>query len=115
MLFSDLLADPEPVLQSLHHLRHRGNEVILFHILDEAEVHLPVRGDDRVRGRRDARDADWSTPTASRPTTSTRSPRSGPRTARSASAPGSTTSPWTPGMPFDKALMSYLLSRQARG
>src|SRR5205809_7025865 len=32
MLFSDLLTDPQPVLQSLHHLRHRGNEVILFHI-----------------------------------------------------------------------------------
>jgi uncharacterized protein (DUF58 family) len=44
MIFSDLLADPEPVLHSLHHLRHRGNEVILFHILDEAEVHFPFEG-----------------------------------------------------------------------
>lgn len=44
MLFSDLLTDPEPVLQSLHHLRHRGNEIILFHILDEAEVHFPFEG-----------------------------------------------------------------------
>src|SRR5271156_1040867 len=38
MVFSDLLTDPEPVLQSLHHLRHRGHEIIVFHILDEAEV-----------------------------------------------------------------------------
>src|SRR6185436_15766522 len=44
MLFSDLLTDPEPVLQSLHHLRHRGNDVILFHVLDEAEVHFPFDG-----------------------------------------------------------------------
>src|SRR5437667_1398154 len=44
MLFSDLLTDPEPVLQSLHHLRHRGNEIILFHILDEAETHFPFAG-----------------------------------------------------------------------
>jgi uncharacterized protein (DUF58 family) len=44
MLFSDLLTDPAPVLQSLHHLRHRGHEVILFHILDEAEVHFPFDG-----------------------------------------------------------------------
>lgn len=44
MLFSDLLTDPQPVLQSLHHLRHRGNEIILFHILDEAEVHFPFEG-----------------------------------------------------------------------
>jgi uncharacterized protein (DUF58 family) len=44
MLFSDLLTDPGPVLQSLHHLRHRGNEIILFHILDEAEVSFPFEG-----------------------------------------------------------------------
>jgi uncharacterized protein (DUF58 family) len=44
MLFSDLLTDPEPVLESLHHLRHRGNDIILFHILDEAEVHFPFEG-----------------------------------------------------------------------
>src|SRR5947199_9516376 len=41
MLFSDLLTDPEPVIHSLHRLRHRGHEVILFHILDEAEVKFP--------------------------------------------------------------------------
>src|SRR3954454_10677562 len=35
MIFSDLLTDPEPVLQSLHRLRHGGHDVILFHILDE--------------------------------------------------------------------------------
>jgi uncharacterized protein (DUF58 family) len=44
MLFSDLLTEPEPVLQSLHHLRHRGNDIILFHILDEAEVRFPFEG-----------------------------------------------------------------------
>ena len=44
MLFSDLLTDPGPVLESLHHLRHRGNEIILFHILDEAEAHFPFEG-----------------------------------------------------------------------
>src|SRR5204862_6447250 len=44
MVFSDLLNDPGPIIQALHHLRHRGNEVILFHILDEAEVHFPFEG-----------------------------------------------------------------------
>src|SRR2546423_7550459 len=37
MLFTDLLTDPEPVVQSLYHLRHLGNEGILFHALAEAE------------------------------------------------------------------------------
>jgi uncharacterized protein (DUF58 family) len=44
LLFSDLLTDPQPVLQGLHHLRHRGNEIILFHILDEAETQFPFDG-----------------------------------------------------------------------
>jgi len=44
MLFSDLLTDPEPVIQSLYRLRHAGHEVILFHILDEAEVSFPFTG-----------------------------------------------------------------------
>jgi uncharacterized protein (DUF58 family) len=44
MIFSDLLTEPEPVLRSLHNLRHRGHEVILFHVLDEAEVHFPFEG-----------------------------------------------------------------------
>ncbi len=44
MLFSDLLCDPKPVLDSLHMLRHAGHDVILFHVLDEAEVHFPFEG-----------------------------------------------------------------------
>src|SRR5438093_7169128 len=44
IVFSDLLTDPQPVIHALHHHRHRGNEVILFHILDEAEVHFPFEG-----------------------------------------------------------------------
>ena len=44
MLFSDLLADPDPVLKALHRLRHAGHDVILFHVLDEAEVRFPFDG-----------------------------------------------------------------------
>jgi len=44
MIFSDLLADPGPVIDSLHLLRHRGHDVILFHVLDEAEVEFPFEG-----------------------------------------------------------------------
>lgn len=44
MLFSDLLVDPEPVLKSLRQLRHGGHDVILFHVLDEAEVQFPFDG-----------------------------------------------------------------------
>lgn len=44
MVFSDLLVDPEPVMASLHQLRHGGHDVILFHVLDEAEVNFPFDG-----------------------------------------------------------------------
>ena len=44
MIFSDLLADPAPILTALRRLRHGGHDVILFHILDEAEVRFPFDG-----------------------------------------------------------------------
>lgn len=44
MIFSDLLTDPEPVIQALHLLRHARHDVILFHVLDEAEVTFPFDG-----------------------------------------------------------------------
>ena len=50
MIFSDLLADQDSVLQSLYRLRHGGHDVILFHVLDEAEVQFPFARHGRVRG-----------------------------------------------------------------
>ncbi len=44
MLFTDLLAEPGPILRALRRLRHGGHDVILFHVLDEAEVHFPFDG-----------------------------------------------------------------------
>ena len=44
MLFSDLLAEPQPIFEALRRLRHGGHDVILFHILDEAEVNFPFDG-----------------------------------------------------------------------
>ncbi len=44
MLFSDLFADPGDVIAALRRLRHGGHDVILFHVLDEAEVRFPFDG-----------------------------------------------------------------------
>lgn len=44
MLFSDLFAEPEGVIHALRRLRHGGHDVILFHILDEAEAQFPFDG-----------------------------------------------------------------------
>lgn len=62
MIFSDLLGDPESTLKAIYRLRHAGHDVILFHILDEAEVNFPFRGDveleDPETGERVVVDAD---------------------------------------------------------
>lgn len=49
MMFSDLLGDPEPTFAAMARLRHAGHDVILFHILDEAEVSFPFTGPTEFR------------------------------------------------------------------
>ncbi|RMG40611.1 MAG: DUF58 domain-containing protein [Planctomycetota bacterium] len=44
MLFSDLLTDPETAIEGLRMLRYAGHDVIVFHVLDEAEVTFPFEG-----------------------------------------------------------------------
>jgi uncharacterized protein (DUF58 family) len=41
MLFSDMLTETEPVIDGLRRLRFAGHEVIVFHVLDEAEIRFP--------------------------------------------------------------------------
>jgi uncharacterized protein (DUF58 family) len=41
VLISDLLDDPERVLSGLKHFRYRGTDVIVFHVLDPAELTFP--------------------------------------------------------------------------
>jgi hypothetical protein len=41
VLISDLYEDPESVLRSVAGLRHKGNDVIVFHILDSNEIDFP--------------------------------------------------------------------------
>ena len=38
VLISDLYDDPEKVTEGLEHLRFRGNEVIVFHVMDDQEL-----------------------------------------------------------------------------
>lgn len=43
VLFSDLLDDPEEVIRTLAHFRKQHHDVIVFHILDQAELDFPFR------------------------------------------------------------------------
>ncbi|MEO0530658.1 MAG: DUF58 domain-containing protein [Planctomycetota bacterium] len=114
MVFSDLLTDEEPVLKSLRRLRHGGHDVILFHVLDEAEVNFPFRGltdfEEPETGERLELDADGfradylSSVEGFRETY-----------RRECADAGVDYVPLDTGVPFDRALTEYLVQRRRRG
>ena len=44
VIISDLLEEPESILQGINHLYYDGKEITLFHILDPAEMNMSVKG-----------------------------------------------------------------------
>lgn len=113
MLFSDLLADPEPIINSLHLLRHRGHDVILFHVLDEAEVHFPFDGmvdlKDPESGENLVVDADGM-----RADYLDAVKELCDKYRKECSSAGVDYVSLNTSQPFDKALLEYLSQRQAR-
>jgi uncharacterized protein (DUF58 family) len=113
MIFSDLLGEPGSIYKALHRLRHAGHDVILFHILDEAEALFPFQGmlelednetNERIEVDADAIKADYLEEVAAF--------RGGFK--KECNGARIDYIPLHTGMPFDKALMSYLNSRQGR-
>ena len=114
MIFSDLLVDPEPVMQSLHRLRHGGHDVILFHVLDEAEVSFPFNGvcqlEDPESGQRIKVDANGYRSQYQAEIEKFRAEYHQQCQQAGIDYVGLDTS-----MQFDKALTEYLVNRRARG
>lgn len=50
ILFSDLLTDREPIFQGLEALKHRRNDVSIFHIMDDDELNFPFGGMTKFEG-----------------------------------------------------------------
>jgi len=113
MVFSDLLTDPEPVIQSLHLLRHAGHDIILFHVLDEAETAFPFKGavdlKDPESGANLVVDADGMRSDY----LETLKEFCGDY-RRECMKMGADYVELNTSMPFDKALLEYLSQRQAR-
>ncbi|MCH7492645.1 hypothetical protein IID19_03610 [Patescibacteria group bacterium] len=113
MLFSDLLTDPDAVIESLHLLRHRGHDVILFHILDEAEVTFPFDGlvdlKDPETGQSLVIDADGIRADYLESLEALRS-----RYRRDCLSTGVDYVALDTSTPFDRALIEYLSQRKAR-
>ena len=113
ILFSDLLDDTDRVVEGLHHLRYRGHDLVVFHILDEAEAHLKMTGPvdledpetgDRVVTHPESIRADYLARLAAFKDTFRRELEG----RRADFVPVDTS------MPFDKALVSFLLNRRKR-
>lgn len=45
VLVSDLIDEPEEVINGLKHFRHRGHELVVFHLLDPVELSLDYGGE----------------------------------------------------------------------
>lgn len=43
-IISDLFDDEQEVMDGIQHLRFGGNEVVVFHVLDKAEIEFPFEG-----------------------------------------------------------------------
>ncbi len=44
VIISDFLQDPDRILRGMHHLHHDGKDVTFLHVLDPAELTLPMSG-----------------------------------------------------------------------
>jgi uncharacterized protein (DUF58 family) len=113
MIFSDLLVDPDPVVRALRQLRHGGHDVILFHVLDEAEVEFPFQGmvefEEPETHRHMQIDADHYRHDYKKELEAFRETY-----RRECFQSGIDYVALDTSMPFDKALLEYLLNRQAR-
>lgn len=113
MIFSDLLTDPDPVISSLRRLRHGRHDVILFHILDEAEVDFPFSGlvelEEPETNQKLEVDADGFRRDYLAELRDFRE-----KYRRECFQSGIDYVPLDTSMPFDRALMEYLVTRRNR-
>ena len=56
ILISDLLADREGLFKGLNLLRHRGHDVLVFHVLDDQELDFNYSGTTKFEGMEEAGD-----------------------------------------------------------
>ncbi len=113
MIFSDLLFESDDTMEALYRLKHGGHDILLFHILDEAEVSFPFRGPCRLTepesGREIKVDADGFRKEYQAELAKFRN-----TLATNCHNSNIDYIPLDTSMQFDKALIEYLHSRRAR-
>ncbi|MGE0758393.1 MAG: DUF58 domain-containing protein, partial [Pirellulaceae bacterium] len=114
MLFTDLLGETDPILRALRQLRHGGHDVILFHILDEAEVSFPFQGLVEFEEPETSESLQVDA-TSYRQDYLAEVESFRQVLRRECFQMGTDYVPLDTSMPFDKALLEYLISRRGRG
>lgn len=113
MLMSDLLTDETSMLKALRNLRHSGHDIIVFHVLDEAEVSFPFTGNlelvDPETGDRQLVNAADAAADYRRTVDELRD-----RLRRECREMRIDYVPLDTSQPYDKALTEYLLRRRGR-
>jgi uncharacterized protein (DUF58 family) len=113
ILFSDLLAEPGPIIDAIRLVRFAGHDLIVFHVLDEAEVHFPFDGlcdlEDPETQERQVVDA-----AAIRADYLDALRELREQYGRECRSTGADYVPLDTSMRFDAALLEYLAQRQAR-
>ncbi len=114
VLLSDLLTDPDELMQAIHNLRFRGHDLIVMHILDASEATLDyrsaVRLEDPESGQAVTVDADAVRPAYLAALQAWRQDLRDQFARLQADYVALDTS-----MPFDRALVEFLHQRGKRG
>jgi uncharacterized protein (DUF58 family) len=111
VLISDLLDEPERVLEGLKHFRYRGTEVIVFQVLDPAELQFPFEQAARFRDL-ETRDEVLAVPSAVRDDYLKAIAELQERYRRELRLAGIDYVALDTSVPFDTALMAYLMTRR---
>jgi uncharacterized protein (DUF58 family) len=111
VLISDLLDEPERVLEGLKHFRYRGTEVIVFQVLDSAELRFPFEQAARFRDL-ETRDEVLAVPSAVRTQYLEAVTQLQERYRRELRLAGIDYAILDTSVPLDTALMAYLMTRR---
>jgi len=124
ILFSDLLPNEtgegsvedemNAVMRALHLYKHRGNDVIIFHVLDKSEVEFAFKGTTKFFGVESQFELPATDARALRNAYLEEITEFRNRYKRECLKANIDFIPLHTGMPFDKALIGYLMERKSR-
>ncbi len=113
VVLSDFYDDPETIVRAVEPLHYRGNDVVLFHVLDEAELEPKLRGPALLRDMESGTALEVSPEYASREYR-TRIADHMEALGKKTRAAGMGYFPLPTNRPLDAALREYITIRQGR-